>query len=152
MQQNLSLGIPMRALFVIASGLLMLPQSAKAHYFLQNIIDNGDVNFNQELAINNAGVIAGCCGDGAVAPNNGHIVGFYVNAAGQTIGFVGIQNPEPSSLTLLGIGAILVALGYKRRRDHARSTGYSISRFAQTDVSNATDPQIHERIGGPLMR
>jgi hypothetical protein len=56
MHQNLRLGIPMRTLLVIVGGLLMLPGSAKADYFLQNIVNNGDVNFNQELAINNAGV------------------------------------------------------------------------------------------------
>jgi hypothetical protein len=74
MQQTLRLGIPMRALLVIASGLVMLPRSAKADYFLQNIINYGDVNFNQELAINNAGVIAGYFGDGTVVPNNGYTV------------------------------------------------------------------------------
>ena len=152
MQQNLSLGIPMRALFVIASGLLMLPQSAKAdgntHGLVFNTVTNTRQTVDDPFAARGTGNGAAIHG----LSDEGRIVGFYVNAAGQTVALAGIQTSEPSSLTLLGIGAILVALGYKRRRDRARSKGYSISRFAQTDVSNAADPQIHERIGESLMR
>jgi hypothetical protein len=95
MRENLSLGTHMRVLLVIAAGLLMLTRPAKADYILQNVINNGDVSFNQELAINNTGAIAGYFGDGAVVPR---------------------VTPELSSLALVGLGAVLVALGYKRRR------------------------------------
>jgi hypothetical protein len=85
--------------------------------------------------------------------DEGQIVGFYVNAAGQTIGLVGIQTPEPSSLTLLCIGAILIALGYKKTRpDRGRWSRNAILQFAQTDASNTANAQIDERICGPLAR
>jgi hypothetical protein len=77
MRENLRSGIRMLVLFVLAGVLLMLPRSAKADYIPQDIIINGNVNFNHELAINNAGA---------------------------------------SSLALVGLGAVLVALGFKRRR------------------------------------
>lgn len=124
MQQNLGLGIPMRALLVIAVGLLMLPRSGKADYFLQNIIDSGEVDFNQELAIHNEGVIgnpfaiAGPSNRAIITARNdeGQIVGFHANSANQTSELLGIGTPEASSLTLLGLGVVFVALGYKRRR------------------------------------
>jgi hypothetical protein len=47
---------------------------AHAGYILSNIVNAGDPNFNQELAINNSGVIAGYFGDGAIVPNNGYTV------------------------------------------------------------------------------
>lgn len=230
----------MRVLFVTAVGLLMLFPSARADYILRSIVNNGDGNFNQELEIDNAGVIAGHFGDGMVVRNNGYTVvspfgqanfiaetspngsdgavatdesnsgvisrfltvdgntyGFldngliapylspestftqflglnnqglvagddvdamgnthglvfksvinswqtvddpiavsgtdngatisglndkgeivrsYVNAASQTIGLLSTATPEPTSLAIVGLGAILVALGYKKRR------------------------------------
>ncbi len=41
-------------------------------YTFQTINNPGDLNFNQLLGINNAGVIAGYFGDGSVVPNNGY--------------------------------------------------------------------------------
>jgi PEP-CTERM motif len=65
---------PFAALLLVAGGMLLLPASARAGYVFQNVINTGDVNFNQELAINNSGVIAGYFGDGTVVFNNGYTV------------------------------------------------------------------------------
>jgi hypothetical protein len=43
-----------------------------ASYNFQTINNPGDLNFNQLLGINNAGVIAGYFGDATVVPNNGY--------------------------------------------------------------------------------
>lgn len=61
-------------LSILAGGLLLLPAAAQGGYILQDIINSGDPNFNQELAINNAGMIAGYFGDSVVVPNNGYTV------------------------------------------------------------------------------
>jgi len=50
-------------------------QTAHAAYVFQDIINNGDPTFNQELGINNAGEIAGYFGSGAPGhPNQGYTV------------------------------------------------------------------------------
>jgi hypothetical protein len=61
-------------LIVLAGGLLLLPTVAQSGYILQNIINAGDPNFNQELAINNSGTIAGYFGESVVVANNGYTV------------------------------------------------------------------------------
>jgi hypothetical protein len=61
-------------LSMLAGGLLLLPTAAQGGYILQNIVNSGDPNFNQELAINNSGTIAGYFGDSVVVPNNGYTV------------------------------------------------------------------------------
>jgi hypothetical protein len=50
-----------------------------ATYTFQNVVNSnaeigGDANFNQELGINNTGVVAGYAGDGVVLPNKGYTV------------------------------------------------------------------------------
>lgn len=61
-------------LSMLAGGFLLLPTAAQGGYILQNIVNSGDPNFNQELAINNSGTIAGYFGDSVVVPNNGYTV------------------------------------------------------------------------------
>ena len=87
-------------------------------YNFQTLNNPGDLNFNQLLGINNSGTIAGYYGDGAIVPNQGYTlvppssytnenfpgsaqtqvvgianspattVGFYVDPAGSSFGFV----------------------------------------------------------------
>lgn len=50
-----------------------------ATYTFQNVVNSdaaigGDANFNQELGINDSGVVAGYAGDGQVLPNKGYTV------------------------------------------------------------------------------
>jgi uncharacterized membrane protein len=63
-----------RVAFVLAGGFLLIPAGAQAGFIFQDIVNSGDPNFNQELAINSAGVIAGYFGDGTIVPNNGYTV------------------------------------------------------------------------------
>jgi len=59
---------------MLAGGLLLLPAAAQGGYILQDVVNNLDPNFNQELAINNSGTIAGYFGDGMAVFNNGYTV------------------------------------------------------------------------------
>jgi hypothetical protein len=71
---------------VVRFGRILLPgiviaaaigaQPAHAQYTFQNVINNSDPTFNQELGINNAGTIAGYFGIGGVPghPNQGYTV------------------------------------------------------------------------------
>lgn len=57
----------------IAAAFWLTGVNAVAGTYSFNTINNpGDLNFNQLLGINNAGVIAGYFGDGATVPNNGY--------------------------------------------------------------------------------
>lgn len=62
------------ALFLLFGGLLLAPADARAGFIFQDIVNNGDPNFNQELAINNSGTIAGYFGDSVIVANNGYTV------------------------------------------------------------------------------
>jgi hypothetical protein len=64
------------AFTVLAAAMLALgTQAAHAAYVFQNIINNNDPTFNQELGINSAGTIAGYFGSGAAGhPNKGYTV------------------------------------------------------------------------------
>ncbi|HJU20226.1 MAG TPA: PEP-CTERM sorting domain-containing protein [Stellaceae bacterium] len=58
-----------------AAALALGAHSAHAGYAFQDIINNTDPTFNQELGINNAGTIAGYYGSGAAGhPNKGYTV------------------------------------------------------------------------------
>lgn len=58
-----------------AAALALGAQPAHASYAFQNIINNNDVTFNQELGINSSGEIAGYFGSGAAGhPNKGYTV------------------------------------------------------------------------------
>jgi hypothetical protein len=97
----------MRVLLAIACGLLMLPRSAKADYFLQNIINNGGVNGNTHgLVFNSVTNTWQTVDDPFVAfgtgnrttinslNDEGHIAGLYVSANGQTIGLLSVAIPN----------------------------------------------------------
>jgi hypothetical protein len=58
-----------------AVALAFAAQSAQAGYVFRDIINHHDVTFNQELGINNSGIIAGYFGSGAAGhPNKGYVV------------------------------------------------------------------------------
>jgi PEP-CTERM motif len=44
------------------------------------------------------------------------IVGFYLDASGNTDGFVGTPTPEPASLLLIGTGLLVITLMVRKRR------------------------------------
>ena len=46
--------------------------------------------------------------------DKGQIVGFFLDANENTVGFVGTPTPEPSSFMMAGLGAL--ALGLLKRR------------------------------------
>lgn len=73
--KNRNYSLCLRPVFVFLLGAIVLfSGTARASYILSNVVDTGDPNFNQELAINNSGVIAGYFGDGTVLPNKGYTV------------------------------------------------------------------------------
>jgi hypothetical protein len=47
--------------------------------------------------------------------DKGQLVGFYVNGAGNTIGLLATQTPEPASLSLVGLGLLFAGLRLRRR-------------------------------------
>ena len=59
-----ALGVCVAAGAAAAIGFGWCAQPAKASYVFQNVVNPGDVTFNQELGINNAGTIAGYFGSG----------------------------------------------------------------------------------------
>jgi hypothetical protein len=69
-----SLSRPLLPFAALAATFAMGAQPARAdNYAFQDIVNNGDVTFNQELGINTAGTIAGYFGSGAGGhPNQGY--------------------------------------------------------------------------------
>jgi hypothetical protein len=59
---------------LLVGSALLFPASARADYVFSDVINKGDIFFNQELAINNAGTLAGYFGDGMIVFNNGYTV------------------------------------------------------------------------------
>ena len=62
--------------FFGAAALLLTSSAARAgtNYSFETLNNNGDLNFNQLLGINDSGYIAGYFGDGTVVPNNGYVL------------------------------------------------------------------------------
>ena len=87
----------------MAAALLLLAGSIHAATVFQNIIDNTDPTFNQALAINNAGLIAGYFGNGTTNPNKGYTVGPpYAQANFTNENFPGSVQTQVTGINNLG--------------------------------------------------
>ena len=90
-------------LFLLLGGILLFPGTVHGAYILSNIVNAGDPNFNQELAINNAGVIAGYFGDGTIVPNNGYkVVSPYGSANFTAENFPGAAQTQVTGINNTG--------------------------------------------------
>jgi hypothetical protein len=84
-------------------------QPARAAYTFQDVINNGDPTFNQELGINNSGTIAGYFGSGAAGhPNQGYTV---VPPYGQA-NFTPENFPGSAQTQVIGINNAGVTVGF----------------------------------------
>jgi hypothetical protein len=113
-QRILSLDIRLRVLIVTVGGLLMLSEPAKTECISQNYTKRVDKSLNQELCIGNSPQVKGIENFSGLKGQR-RIVWLCMNF-GQTIGSLGAATPGQGSLALVGFGAVLVALGFKRRR------------------------------------
>jgi hypothetical protein len=136
--------------------------AAPNSYTFQTVISPGDPVFTQLLGINNSGTVAGYFGDGKGVPNNGftlvlpnstndkgQLVGFYVDANGNTDGFVATPTPEPGSLLLLGSG-MLAGLGILRRKINlSSSAGTGLSSDRSEKLQPSLLVLVRRRLGLP---
>jgi hypothetical protein len=78
----------------------------------QNVINPGDPTFNQELGINDSGLIAGYFGSGAAgSPNKGYTVP-YTTANPITSGFVNENFPGSAQTQVTGLNNIGTTVGF----------------------------------------
>ena len=121
-----------RTLGVFAAAALALgAQPARAGYVFQDIINNNDTTFNQELGINSAGTIAGYFGAGnglAGHPNQGYTV---VPPYGQA-NFTNENFPGSVQTQVTGLNNIGTTVGF-----WAPSNNGGDNNFGFTDVGGA---------------
>ena len=134
-----------RTFLAAASALCIACATASAStYNFQTINNPADPNFNQLLGINNAGVIAGYFGDGAVVPNNGYtwtksggFVAENYNGAAQTQ-VVGINNTKTNG-TYNTVGFYVDAAGANH--------GFSQIGGTQTTVDHSGSMGFNQLLG-----
>ncbi len=81
-------------------------------YRFEDIINNNDVTFNQELGINNAGVIAGYFGSGAAGhPNKGYLVINTIKPIVQT-NFINENFPNSVQTQVTGLNNLGITVGF----------------------------------------
>lgn len=99
-----------------------------ASYTFQNIINNNDVTFNQELGINNSGEIAGYFGSGAAGhPNKGYTV---IPPYGQA-NFINENFPGSAQTQVTGLNDNGVTVGFWSNTNNGVGQD---SNFGFTDV------------------
>jgi hypothetical protein len=112
---------------LLIGGLLLLPAGAQAGYLFQDIVNPDDPAFNQELSINNTGVIAGYFGSGnpngtpppfTLTPNKG-----YTTSAPYT-SFSGENFPGSFQTQVTGINNSGLTVGF-----YADSNGATTPNF-----------------------
>jgi hypothetical protein len=117
--------------------------SAHAGYVFQDIIDSGDVTFNQALSINNAGVIAGYFGSGnpnatpppfTLTPNKGYTV-----SGPSYTSFVNENYPASSQTQVTGINNSGTTVGF-----YADSNGATTPNFFGFVDQSGTFTQVND--------
>ncbi len=102
-----ALGVCVAAGAAAAIGFGWCAQPANASYVFQNVVNPGDVTFNQELGISNAGTIAGYFGSGMAGhPNQG-----YTTTSPYT-SFTGENVPGSVQTQVTGINNIGTTVGF----------------------------------------
>ena len=130
-------------MLLLIGGLLLLPAGAQAGYIYQNVINPGDPTFNQELGINNAGMIAGYFGSGApsggtpftLTPNQGYTV------AAPYTSFASENYPTSFQTQVTGINNGGVTVGF-----YADSNGATVPNFFGFVDNGGTFTQVKIQI------
>jgi hypothetical protein len=134
----------MRALLtcgvLTALALALTTQTARAWYTFQDVIDQNDPTFNQELGINDYGIIAGYFGSGAQGhPNKGYtIVRRY---------FVNENFPDSVQTQVTGLNSLGAVLGFG---NFAEFTGTTVGFWSdQNNASMVNNNFGFINVGGP---
>jgi hypothetical protein len=123
-----------------------------ANYTFQNIVNNTDVTFNQELGINTAGTIAGYFGSGAAGhPNKGYTV---VPPYGQA-NFTDENFPGSAQTQVTAINNIGTTVGFWSNTNNGppndANFGFTDVNGSFTNVNNpntpATTPSFNQLLG-----
>ena len=147
----------MTGLFSLALSAMALPAFAgpgvPAAYSFRTIDNGGDPSFNQLLAINNGGRIAGFFGSGLHGhPNRGYLVGkpYGANA------FKAVNFPGSAQTAVTGINDKGVAVGFFSRTNRANPAGNADvgfylkgGRFHQVKfpTGNVSNPPVNQLLG-----
>ncbi len=125
------------------------PANASSYTF-QNIVDVGDPTFNQELGINNSGLIAGYFGSGAAGhPNKGYTVGAPYTA------FTNENFPGSAQTQVTGLNNIGTTVGFYANTDNGvgldSNFGFVDQGGTFTSVNNpgtsTTSPMFNQLLG-----
>jgi hypothetical protein len=127
MQRNLSLSA---AIVALGTVLITAGQALAASFTFQDIINNNDVTFNQELGINSFGTIAGYFGSGAAGhPNQGYTVAPpYAQA-----NFTNENFPGSVQTQVTGINNIGTTVGFWSDQNNASLVN---NNFGFVDIGN----------------